>query len=119
MKTIAQNVVEVFYREQVHPTFEFGHNSEDLQRAIASNVAELLNGSLFHAGLTHDANVSVINICLVSLTRLYSRAALTILATRPSLTFARTFTTVEGRTVSVYTSTKNLGRSRNLASRWH
>ena len=58
MKTMARNVVQIHYKDQISPILDFGHNSSDYEQIIADNVDQLLNESLFHIGLTLDDNVS-------------------------------------------------------------
>lgn len=64
MKTMARVLVQVHYREQINPTPDFGHNSQQLQKLIAANVTELLEQSLFHAGLVRDPNVRFVYVII-------------------------------------------------------
>lgn len=57
MKTIARDVVQLYYKDELYPTLDFGHNSAQMQRLVTENVDKLLHESRFHMGLTRDANV--------------------------------------------------------------
>lgn len=58
MKTIARDVVQIHYKDQLNPILDFDHNASQLEKLVAENVRELLEESTFHMGLTRDANVS-------------------------------------------------------------
>jgi hypothetical protein len=58
MKTVARDVVQIHYKDEIHPTLDFGHNSSQLEKLVEENVDKLLRDSLFHVGLTRDENVT-------------------------------------------------------------
>jgi hypothetical protein len=57
MKTIARDVVNIHYKDQLYPTLDFDHNSSQLEELVADNVNKLIRESTFHVGLKRDANV--------------------------------------------------------------
>ena len=57
MKTIARDVVQVHYKEELYPVLDFGHNSADLMKIIAENVNELVKSPRLHIAPTPDASV--------------------------------------------------------------
>ena len=64
METMARVLVQVHYRELINLTLDFSHNSQQLQKLIAANVMELLDQSLFHAGLVCDPNVRFVYVII-------------------------------------------------------
>ena len=57
MNTIARNVVQIYYKNQLYLTLDFGYNSSQLEEIIADNVNKLPQESTFHVSLMCDANV--------------------------------------------------------------
>lgn len=62
MKTIARNIVQVHYKDDIALTLSFGHNSDQYEELIVENVRQLFQESCFHVGVTRDINVSSSNI---------------------------------------------------------
>jgi hypothetical protein len=60
MKAIGREVVKVHYKDQILPTLDYDHNSEDLRKVVQENVFNMIDDSTFHMGLTLDARVSVL-----------------------------------------------------------
>jgi hypothetical protein len=58
MKTIVRGVIDVHYKEEISPTLDFCHNSDQHTAIITENVRKLLQGASFHEGLQLDAQVN-------------------------------------------------------------
>lgn len=60
MKTLAREIVREHYHEQLNPTFDYGHNSGQVAKAVGDNVRDLLDSrvSPFHVGLQRDQKVA-------------------------------------------------------------
>jgi hypothetical protein len=59
MKTLAREVVNIHYKDELYPTLDFDLNSSQYEKLIAGNVNRLIRESTFHVGLTRDDNVGV------------------------------------------------------------
>lgn len=57
MKTLARQVVALYYKAELDPVIEHGHNSNQREEVIAGNVSRLVDESLFLQGPL-DTNVS-------------------------------------------------------------
>lgn len=57
IKTIARDIVQIHYKDQLYLTLNFNHNSSQLEEIVAENMNKLLQKSTFHVGLTCDANI--------------------------------------------------------------
>ncbi|KAF8229626.1 hypothetical protein L208DRAFT_1285634, partial [Tricholoma matsutake] len=51
MKTVRQDVIQIFYKDDLYLQLNFNHNSDQLEEVVANNVKKLLKDSRFHVGL--------------------------------------------------------------------
>jgi hypothetical protein len=58
MKTIGQDIIQIFYKDDLYLQLNFNHNSDQLEEVVANNVKKLLKDSRFHVGLKLNKQVN-------------------------------------------------------------